>query len=232
MACLGIAQVTDATLDLPLRASGAPSVGPYKRVLAGSGLLDFDVLVGRVRTAHGTGRAVAVRCVMCEALVVQRAGSGPATSTSNRLSLPCSAGVRFLFALKGGVSTEGSDDSAANRWGAPSADADNAYVEALRERLTADGRESPCTGAASHTAGCSRVTSRKRRHCISPEYSPEAIARPTVRADGSIPVTVVVDASRPRPRVPDVDSMIQAPATTPDGYGKSDVRSAGCGRSR
>ncbi|MFF7889136.1 DUF6884 domain-containing protein [Streptomyces sp. NPDC020794] len=30
---------------------------------------------------------------------------------ANRLSLPFSAGVRFLSALKGGVSTEGSDDS-------------------------------------------------------------------------------------------------------------------------
>ncbi|MEU1036993.1 discoidin domain-containing protein [Streptomyces mirabilis] len=34
--------------------------------------------------------------------------------TANRLSLPCSAGVRFLSALKGGVSTEGSDEK--TRW--------------------------------------------------------------------------------------------------------------------
>ncbi|MFJ8023532.1 amidohydrolase family protein [Streptomyces sp. NPDC096311] len=52
------------------RAPRAPTVGPYKIVLADSGLPDLDLLVDRVRTAHGAGRAVAVHCVTRESLVL------------------------------------------------------------------------------------------------------------------------------------------------------------------
>lgn len=53
-----------------------------QRVLAGSGLPDFDVLVGTVSVRPvAQGRAVAVRCVTCEALVPYRAGTGPPGKT-------------------------------------------------------------------------------------------------------------------------------------------------------
>ncbi|MET9382529.1 amidohydrolase family protein [Streptomyces sp. NPDC002928] len=48
----------------------APTAGPYKIVLADSGLPEFDALVDRIRTVHDTGRAVAVHCVTREALVL------------------------------------------------------------------------------------------------------------------------------------------------------------------
>ncbi|MFD9389334.1 amidohydrolase family protein [Streptomyces sp. NPDC060000] len=48
----------------------APTAGPYKIVLADSGLPCLDALVERVRAAHGAGRAVAVHCVTREALVL------------------------------------------------------------------------------------------------------------------------------------------------------------------
>ncbi|WP_308257469.1 amidohydrolase family protein [Pseudonocardia lacus] len=94
----GITAVTDATPDLdptaitaiaeavhrgalPPRVHllGAPldtplppplTAGPYKIVLADSGLPAFGELADRVRTAHATGRPVAVHCVTREALVL------------------------------------------------------------------------------------------------------------------------------------------------------------------
>ncbi|MBH0778055.1 amidohydrolase family protein [Nocardia bovistercoris] len=56
----------DARTDFPDRIG----VGPYKIVLADSGLLAFDDLVDRIRLAHDAGRAVAVHCVSREALLL------------------------------------------------------------------------------------------------------------------------------------------------------------------
>ena len=98
LAGFGITQVTDATPDLDDTAidaisadmrSGAlpqrvhllgvpldrqkvdgPTVGPYKIVLADSGLPDFDELVERISMAHNVNRAVAVHCVTREALAL------------------------------------------------------------------------------------------------------------------------------------------------------------------
>ena len=98
LARLGITSVTDATPDLdrnavasiaeaartgalPQRVQllGAPLdaelpdgiiSGPYKIVLADSGLPDLDELVGRIAAARAAGRAVAVHCVSREALVL------------------------------------------------------------------------------------------------------------------------------------------------------------------
>jgi predicted amidohydrolase YtcJ len=46
------------------------SVGPYKIVLADSGMLTYPDLAERVAAAHAEGRAVAVHCVTLEALVL------------------------------------------------------------------------------------------------------------------------------------------------------------------
>lgn len=99
LAALGVTAVTDATPDLDdtaiasLRAAvegdalpqhvhllGVPlgtsvtgprlTTGPYKIVLADSGLPPFAELVERIRAAHATGRPVAVHCVTREALVL------------------------------------------------------------------------------------------------------------------------------------------------------------------
>jgi predicted amidohydrolase YtcJ len=98
LARLGIIAVTDATPDLDRTAIdalaaaagdgtlpvhvhllGAPldepvpvplTAGPYKIVLADSGLPDLDRLTDRIRAAHAVGRAVAVHCVTREALVL------------------------------------------------------------------------------------------------------------------------------------------------------------------
>ncbi|WP_024793614.1 amidohydrolase family protein [Tomitella biformata] len=96
---LGITTVTDATPDLrpgsltaiaeavasgevPQRVhllgaplAGAPlhprmSVGPYKIVLADSGLPDLDALAGAIRAAHAVGRPVAAHCVSRESLLI------------------------------------------------------------------------------------------------------------------------------------------------------------------
>lgn len=95
---LGITSVTDATPDLTagaldalaeavgtgafpqrLQVLGTPLggvtaqglvSGPYKIVLADSGLPALDDLVDRIRAAHATSRAVAVHCVTREALVL------------------------------------------------------------------------------------------------------------------------------------------------------------------
>jgi predicted amidohydrolase YtcJ len=47
-----------------------PSSGPYKIVLADSGLLTYDELTERIRAAHAADRSVAVHCVTREALVL------------------------------------------------------------------------------------------------------------------------------------------------------------------
>ncbi|MBD0022329.1 MULTISPECIES: amidohydrolase family protein [Gordonia] len=106
---LGITSVTDATPDLDaaalahLRSSVACgalaqrvqllgvrlghdvtepriSTGPYKIVVADSGLPDLDDLTARIRAAHDVGRSVAVHCVTREALIltlVALADAGP-----------------------------------------------------------------------------------------------------------------------------------------------------------
>jgi predicted amidohydrolase YtcJ len=96
----GIAAVTDATPDLApqaiaaisdaLRAGDLPrrvhllgvplgarlpatpglTAGPYKIVLADSGLPTYAELVERISAAHGAGRPVAVHCVTREALIL------------------------------------------------------------------------------------------------------------------------------------------------------------------
>jgi predicted amidohydrolase YtcJ len=61
-------------LGVPLGASIPPtpglSVGPYKIVLADSGMLTYPELAGRISAAHEASRAVAVHCVTLEALVL------------------------------------------------------------------------------------------------------------------------------------------------------------------
>jgi predicted amidohydrolase YtcJ len=46
------------------------TAGPYKIVLADSGMLTYPELAGRISVAHAAGRAVAVHCVTREALVL------------------------------------------------------------------------------------------------------------------------------------------------------------------
>ncbi|MCW2720728.1 amidohydrolase family protein [Pseudonocardia sp.] len=95
LARFGITAVTDATPDLDAaaldalgRAGAVPqhvtllgtplgerppagtATGPYKIVMADSGLPDLDALTRRIRAAHSTGRGVAVHCVSREALVL------------------------------------------------------------------------------------------------------------------------------------------------------------------
>jgi len=61
-------------LGVPLGASvprvPGLSVGPFKIVLADSGMATYPELAGRVAAAHEAGRAVAVHCVTREALVL------------------------------------------------------------------------------------------------------------------------------------------------------------------
>jgi predicted amidohydrolase YtcJ len=54
------------------------TAGPYKIVLADSGLPSLDDLVHRIRTAHDAGRSVAVHCVTREALVLLLVALGTA----------------------------------------------------------------------------------------------------------------------------------------------------------
>lgn len=96
LARFGITGVTDATPDLTpeaiasIGAGGLPqrvhllgsplgsregrdprvTTGPYKIVLADSGLPALDALTGRVQEAHEQGRAVAVHCVTRESLLL------------------------------------------------------------------------------------------------------------------------------------------------------------------
>ena len=107
---LGITSVTDATPDLDdtalahLRSAvaagaipqrvhllGVPlgrtitepriTTGPYKIVVADSGLPDLDDLTERIRAAHDAGRAVAVHCVTREALILTLAALDDAGPT-------------------------------------------------------------------------------------------------------------------------------------------------------
>lgn len=58
-------------LGVPLEGAPLPeraTAGPYKIVLADSGLPSLDDLTGRIGRAHAAGRAVAVHCVTREAL--------------------------------------------------------------------------------------------------------------------------------------------------------------------
>ncbi|MGW0359500.1 amidohydrolase family protein [Nocardia nova] len=74
-------------LGAPLNATAPQSdsrigLGPYKIVIADSGLPSLETLVGGIREAHGHGRAVAVHCVSREALLLlvaalDEAGSRP-----------------------------------------------------------------------------------------------------------------------------------------------------------
>ncbi|MGW0593255.1 amidohydrolase family protein [Streptosporangium sp. NPDC002607] len=68
-------QLLGAPLDTPAGHGDpvgppCPAVGPYKIVIADSGLPTLDELTGRIRAAHAAGRAVAVHCVTREALVL------------------------------------------------------------------------------------------------------------------------------------------------------------------
>ena len=60
-------------LGAPLQFGALPApltTGPYKIVLADSGLPDIDQLADRIRAAHSADRAVAVHCVTRQALVL------------------------------------------------------------------------------------------------------------------------------------------------------------------
>jgi predicted amidohydrolase YtcJ len=92
LAGLGLTALTDATPDLepaaaaaltavpqrltllgvPLGTAPPPgaAVGPYKIVLADSGLPELDELVAGIRAAHAAGRSVAVHTVTRESLVL------------------------------------------------------------------------------------------------------------------------------------------------------------------
>ncbi|GAF44720.1 amidohydrolase family protein [Rhodococcus wratislaviensis] len=62
---LGGAPITESPMTTPRL-----TVGPYKIVLADSGLPHLDHLAETIRRAHSAGRAVAVHCVSREALVI------------------------------------------------------------------------------------------------------------------------------------------------------------------
>jgi len=62
-----------APLGTPLpgdQGRPGPAAGPYKIVLADSGLPPYDELTDRIRTAHAAGRPVAVHCVTRDALIL------------------------------------------------------------------------------------------------------------------------------------------------------------------
>ncbi|MFF5010922.1 amidohydrolase family protein [Streptomyces phaeochromogenes] len=70
-----------------------PTVGPYKMVLADSGLPALDDLTERIRAAHAEGRAVAVHAVTREALVLlvvalREAGSRPGDRIEHAAVVP------------------------------------------------------------------------------------------------------------------------------------------------
>jgi predicted amidohydrolase YtcJ len=76
------ASIADGSLPQRVHLLGAPvdletfspparlTVGPYKIILADSGLPDLDDLAARIRQVHDRGRAVAVHCVTREALLI------------------------------------------------------------------------------------------------------------------------------------------------------------------
>jgi len=59
-----------AGADSPTAGPNPPAAGPFKIILADSALPDIETLTGRIRIAHGAGRAVAVHCVTREALAL------------------------------------------------------------------------------------------------------------------------------------------------------------------
>lgn len=63
-------------LDAPSPRHPRVSTGPYKIVLADSGLPSLDDLTGRIGAARARGRAVAVHCVTREALLLLLAALG------------------------------------------------------------------------------------------------------------------------------------------------------------
>lgn len=78
-------------LDRP--APDGTAAGPYKIVLADSGLPDLDALTSRIRAAHATGRAVAAHCVTREALVLllvalDEAGAHPGDRVEHAALVP------------------------------------------------------------------------------------------------------------------------------------------------
>jgi hypothetical protein len=116
LAAYGVTGLTDATPDLSpssltalvsahgegalpqrLHLLGAPSgfvspsgtlaSGPYKIVLADSGLPDLDVLAETIRSVHAAGRAVAVHCVSREAFAILLAVTGIYGMSSNSILL-------------------------------------------------------------------------------------------------------------------------------------------------
>ena len=72
-------QLLGVPLGAPLPGGArGPTAGPYKIVLADSGLPRYDELTDRIRAAHAVGRPVAVHCVTGEALVLLVAALGEA----------------------------------------------------------------------------------------------------------------------------------------------------------
>ncbi|MGW1028911.1 amidohydrolase family protein [Streptomyces sp. NPDC002577] len=70
-----------------------PTIGPYKIVLADSGLPAFDDLIERIRAAHDAGRGVAVHAVTREALVLllvalREAGTRPGDRIEHAALVP------------------------------------------------------------------------------------------------------------------------------------------------
>ncbi|TDD28395.1 amidohydrolase [Actinomadura sp. KC06] len=91
------ADVRDGTLPQRVHLLGAPltarSGGPWKIVLADSGLPALDDLTGRIRRAHAAGRPVAVHAVTREALVLllvalREAGSVPGDRIEHAALVP------------------------------------------------------------------------------------------------------------------------------------------------
>ena len=82
----------DAVLPADLGRPG-PAAGPYKIVLADSGLPACDELADRIRTAHAARRPVAVHCITREALVLlmaalQDAGPRPGDRIEHAALVP------------------------------------------------------------------------------------------------------------------------------------------------
>jgi predicted amidohydrolase YtcJ len=82
----------DAILPADLGRPG-PAAGPYKIVLADSGLPACEEIAGRIRAAHAAGRPVAVHCVTREALVLltaalQDAGPRPGDRIEHAALVP------------------------------------------------------------------------------------------------------------------------------------------------
>ncbi|WP_072812000.1 amidohydrolase family protein [Rhodococcus zopfii] len=78
--------------ELPTCA-GTLDAGPYKIVLADSGLPDLDELVATIRAAHTGGRAVAAHCVTREALLIllvalDEAGTAPGDRIEHGALIP------------------------------------------------------------------------------------------------------------------------------------------------